>query len=483
MNIFLIGISFVYIFTVIVLSMVLFNKNQGELSRKFIHIMVGNWVFISMFYTDVRAAIFAPAIFIIINTLSRKYNLISSMERQDDSWGTVYYSISLCLAVAIRFATGWEMFPIIGILIMAYGDGLAALVGAKFGKKKPYYFAPNKTLEGSITVFVVATLVTLITILNLGEPEQIIRVGIGMIVLISIFNGFLSAFIEAAGIKGSDNLTLPMGSAMFATLSFYYGDIYFYIYFVFSVFVLLMSLKLRLLTADGVVAAILTAITLYLLGGAWIALSLYIFYLLGSIVSKIKNERKLEADRFQESGGARNWKQVVCNSLPACMLVWCKYFYQDNKVFSLLSFVVFAAATADTFSSEIGVLGKGRVFSIITGKNVQRGVSGGISFVGLLAGLIGGFLLAWLAFPQFGYLGVLFVTLVAFLGTLIDSILGELFQRKYLTNEGIVSDKKSFSEQKPIKGFFWISNNTVNLLSLFIVVLVGHLLNLICKIV
>ena len=313
MNIFLIGISFVYIFTVIVLSMVLFNKNQGELSRKFIHIMVGNWVFISMFYTDVRAAIFVPAIFVIINTLSRKYNLISSMERQDDSWGTVYYSISLCLTVAIRFATGWEMFPIIGILIMAYGDGLAALVGAKFGKKKPYYFAPNKTLEGSITVFVVATLVTLITILNLGEPEQIIRVGIGIIILISIFNGFLSAFIEAAGIKGSDNLTLPMGSAMFATLSFYYGDIYFYIYFLFSVFVLLMSLKLRLLTADGVVAAILTAITLYLLGGAWIALSLYIFYLLGSIVSKIKNERKLEADRFQESGGARNWKQVVCN--------------------------------------------------------------------------------------------------------------------------------------------------------------------------
>ena len=95
MNIFLIGISFVYIFTVIVLSTVLFNKNQGELSRKFIHIMVGNWVFISMFYTDVRAAIFVPAIFIIINTLSRKYNLISSMERQDDSWGTVYYSISL----------------------------------------------------------------------------------------------------------------------------------------------------------------------------------------------------------------------------------------------------------------------------------------------------------------------------------------------------------------------------------------------------
>ena len=472
MNILLIGISFIYIFAVIGLSTIFFRKNQGELSRKFIHIMVGNWVFISIFFTDVIAAIFVPAVFIIINALSRKYNLISSMERQDDSWGTVYYSISLCVTVAIRFATGWNMFPIIGILIMAYGDGLAALIGAKFGKRKPYYFAPNKTLAGSVTVFVVATAVTAITLLTVGEAEHILRVGIGMILLIALCNGFLSVFIEAAGIKGSDNLTLPIGSALFATLSFYYGDIYFFIYLAFSICVLLASLRLRLLTADGVVAAILTAITLYLLGGVWIALSLYAFYFLGSGVSKIKNERKLEADRFQESNGARTWRQVVCNSLPACILV-----------FSLLSFAVFATATADTFSSEIGVLGKGRVFSIITGENVQRGVSGGISWVGLLAGLAGGFLLAWLAFPQFGYKGIVFVTIMAFVGTLIDSVLGALFQRKYLTNEGILSDKKVYEEQNPVQGFSWTSNNAVNLLSLFIVVIVGDYVNLICKIV
>lgn len=170
------------------------------------------------------------------------------------------------MTVVIRFATGWDMFPIIGILIMAYGDGLAALVGAKFGKKKPYSFAPSKTLAGSLTVFAVATVVTAITILVVGEAEHILRVGIGMIVLLALCNGFLSAFIEAAGIKGSDNLTLPIGSAFFSTLSFYYGDISFFVYFAFSIFVLFISLKFRLLTSDGVVAAIFTAMTLYLLG-------------------------------------------------------------------------------------------------------------------------------------------------------------------------------------------------------------------------
>lgn len=482
MNILLIGLSFLYIFSVIGFSTIIFKKNQGELSRKFIHIMVGNWIFISIFFTDVKAALFVPAVFIIINILSRKYNLISSMERQDDSWGTVYYSISLCLMVGIRFATGWNIFPIIGILIMAYGDGLAALVGAKFRGRKPYFFAP-KTLAGSMTVFIVATTVTIITILTFGKTEHIKRIGIGMIYMIGLCNGFLSAFIEASGSKGTDNLTLPLGSALFATLAYYYGDIFFFAYFIFSVVILLTSLKFRLLTTDGVTAAILTAITLYLLGGVWIALSLYTFYFLGSAVSKIKNNRKLEADRFQETGGARTWKQVVCNSLPACILVFCKYFLPDYQVFSLLSFVVFAAANSDTFSSEIGVLGKGKVFSIITGKSIQRGVSGGVSVGGLFAGLIGGFLSALPAFAQFGYEGVTFVTLMAFVGTLIDSILGALFQRKFLTKDGIISDKKFYAKQKPIKGFLWMSNNMVNLISLFIIVLVGYIVNLIWKIV
>lgn len=69
-------------------------------------------------------------------------------------------------------------------------------------------------MAGSLTIFVVATMVTAITLLTVGEAEHILRVGIGMIVLITLCNGFLSAFIEPAGIKSSDNLTLPIGSAL-----------------------------------------------------------------------------------------------------------------------------------------------------------------------------------------------------------------------------------------------------------------------------
>ncbi|MDO4766262.1 MAG: DUF92 domain-containing protein [Eubacteriales bacterium] len=293
----------------------------------------------------------------------------------------------------------------------------------------------------------------------------------------------LSSFVEATGTKGCDNFSLPLSAGLFACLSFYYGSFGFYLYILFTVGILLLSLKLRLLTADGVVAAIMTATTLYLLGSPWLALSLHGFYLLGSSVSKVKNERKRNANRLQESTGARTWVQVVCNSLPASILVWFSYFFPKYPIFALLAFAVFSAAAADTFSSELGTLSKAQVFDIITGKKVHRGLSGGVSFPGLIAGLVGSLLLSLFALPQFGLTGMIFVAAIGFLGTLIDSVLGALFQRKYLSASGELSDKAFETGQKPTQGFYWISNNTVNFLSLLLVSLIGHLANLLYRVV
>lgn len=265
---------------------------------------------------------------------------------------------------------------------------------------------------------------------------------------------------------------------MFASLAFYYGNLSFYLYMFASVGILWYGLQRRWLTADGVVAAILTAATLHALGGLWIALSLHAFYLLGSYVSKIRNERKREAERCQEGSGARNWMQVVCNSLPACILVWCRYFFADQaQIFSLLAYGIFAAAAADTFSSELGMLSRSKVFSILTGRRMRRGVSGGVSWIGLLAGGIGGFMLALLAWPEFGFRGVLFVTAMGVAGTLIDSVLGALVQRKYRAADGGFSDKPTRIGELPVRGIAWISNNAVNLISLCLVAVIGVVLN------
>ena len=69
-------VSFTYIALVIV-SAKIFEKKGKEISRKFIHIMLGNWWIIAMFFFDnVWFASIGPAVFVVVNYLSYKKNII-----------------------------------------------------------------------------------------------------------------------------------------------------------------------------------------------------------------------------------------------------------------------------------------------------------------------------------------------------------------------------------------------------------------------
>lgn len=198
-----------------------------------------------------------------------------------------------------------------------------------------------------------------------------------------------------------------------------------------------------------------------------------LFFVLGSLVSKLKNDRKLRAEKLQEATQARNWIQVICNSLPATVLVWLYFLFPGKEVFLLLAFAVFSAAAADTFSSELGMLFKGKVFSILTGKEIAPGLSGGVSLGGFFASILGSFLLSLPAYPIFGIQGVLFVFLLGILGGFIDSIFGALIQRKYRTETGILQEMVKTEGDLLVAGFSFVSNHMVNLLSLSIIPMIG----------
>lgn len=469
--------SMVYIFLILGMATTIARMSKGasETSRKFVHILVGNWVFFTLYFTEVWAVVLIPSMFIIINSLSLKHNLISAMERDDDSLGTVYYAVSLFILSGAGFLLRWRTLPFVGILTMAYGDGLAAVIGQRWGKRHPFSFAPKKTLAGSMTVAITSFIVTLGSILIFQGTGTLGTVTIPMAIFIAVLNSVFSAFVELTGTKGCDNLTLPIGAGLFATLCLQFASNGLFIYMGISLLILIVAYKLHSITADGIVAAYLTAITLYTLGGPWIAISLLVFFILGSVVSKFKNEQKRNAELLQEDSGARNWRQVLSNSLPACILVWIAYIYPENEFILLPAFAVFSAAAADTFSSEIGMMSKGKVFNILTGKPIASGLSGGVSWIGFLAGALGSVLLSIFALPQFGWSGMVFVSIFGFIGTIFDSIIGIVLQSKYIGNKGQLQDKPNNSNEKPVKGLKVITNNAVNFITLSLVTLSGHL--------
>lgn len=445
------------------------KKDTSELTRKLVHILAGNWVFFTPHFTQLWAVVFVPFVFVIVNGLSIKYNLIPAMERREEvSYGTVYYAVSLLVLSGLGFIFKWRVLPLIGILIMTYGDGLAAITGQGFGRTKPFSFAPRKTLVGTMTVASCAFVITLAVLLTDQSPAII---GVPEVFLIALMTAVFSAFVELIGSKGSDNLLLPLASGLFASLAYYYATVGYYLYLLSATAILIFAYHKKAITPDGIVAAILTAASLYTLGGFWVALSLVVFFILGSVLSKLKNDHKAKAEALQEPGSARNWKQVLCNSLPASLIVWLAMIL-DRPDLNLVAIAVFSAASADTFSSEIGMMSKGKVYNILTGQSLPSGVSGGVSKAGFLAGLLGALLLGLLALADFGMKGLALTTGLGFLGTLVDSLLGAAFQAKYTSDQAGLQDRAS-GGGRLIGGYAWMTNNMVNLTTLCVVAITG----------
>jgi phytol kinase len=114
----------------------------------------------------------------------------------------------------------WYRTPIaiIALMILCGGDGMADLVGIKFGKRH-LPWSPNKTFIGSLAVFMGGGALALILILiftstgNLPGPFAAYLLPVGIIALAAML-------IESLPIADVDNFTVPLASALLGILLF-----------------------------------------------------------------------------------------------------------------------------------------------------------------------------------------------------------------------------------------------------------------------
>ena len=207
-------ISLLFVFCIIGISTILTKKKiiSGEVSRKFIHIGVCNWWIIAMIFFDNRYyAAIVPALFVVINYISYKYQVIEAMERDGGKkdLGTVYYAISLLILALFTVGEGNNGYiGALGILTMGYGDGLAAVVGTFKGTKYTLIGENLKSKEGTFTMLVVTfTVITLV----LGICTDITIVGV---ILYSLGLSIVATLLELFTPHGLDNLTVPIGVSL-----------------------------------------------------------------------------------------------------------------------------------------------------------------------------------------------------------------------------------------------------------------------------
>lgn len=215
-NIIGIGVSIVFI-AIIMLAGKMFEKAGKEASRKFIHIMLSNWWIIAIvFFDSMWFAGLLPAVFVVINYISFKTDLIKVMEREEgdvnkDSLGTVYYAISLLVLALVTFGpiVNNPLIGLCGILVMGYGDGLAAVIGQAVESKKINIFGNSKSVAGSAVMFVITCMIMAGFFYYSHTAYWALK---------SVVIAGLITLIELVSIKGTDNLTVPMLTSLLAFL-------------------------------------------------------------------------------------------------------------------------------------------------------------------------------------------------------------------------------------------------------------------------
>ncbi len=200
----ILGLLLVYSYVAIVLF-IGGNLQNPNVSRKFVHIMVGNIIFIlPVFKTWWVMTFLAAAPFIPLTFLLSPYSPLK-LEHKVSSYGhglgLVYYSISWTLLALLFFNQPWIIA--IGIAAMSYGDGLASLIGEKYGKRKYNILGDPKSVEGSLAMLITLLVTLPIIFIYYNQP-----INWPLIAAIAA----TATIIEGATPKGLDNITACIGA-------------------------------------------------------------------------------------------------------------------------------------------------------------------------------------------------------------------------------------------------------------------------------
>ncbi|MCX6665292.1 MAG: SEC59/DGK1/VTE5 family protein [Euryarchaeota archaeon] len=209
----LLGLILVYGYVAVLLFFTekIVAKKYPLISRKILHILVGNIAFfLPVFQTREIMAFAAAGPFIIFTFLMSPYSPIKSMRGKTSEaghgFGLVYYAIAWTV-LAYFFFDNKEIIAI-GILAMSYGDGFASLIGIRYGKRKYKVFGDQKSYVGSLAMalFTFGTIIIALLFYRISFSQTLVLYIVGIAIV--------SAIVEGVTPKGLDNLSVPFVTAL-----------------------------------------------------------------------------------------------------------------------------------------------------------------------------------------------------------------------------------------------------------------------------
>ena len=422
----------------------------GELGRKVVHMAVGGIAFAVRplgFWGSAAAALAALAHNLFVFPLYGGKRLWRPHEAErGQALGIVLYPVTVLLLL-VFFQSRLEVAAAAwGIL--AFGDGMASLVGMRFGNSNPLPWNRGKSWAGTIAYALFGGIGAALLLVWTAPG----RYSLAFAISIAFSTALVAALMESQEQGLDDNLGVPLvaGLLLFcltltagrwgwvASPEFWQRAA---VGFGVNLALAAGAYAMKGVGRAGALVGTILGATIWAFAGWQGFALLFAFFVLGTVATKLGYARKAVAGIAQEKGGRRGPGNAISkSSVPAAAAIFAAT--TDRPTLFLLALAgAFATAAFDTVSSEIGKAFGKRTFLITNFRAVPRGTDGAVSLAGTLAGVVAAAILGGLGWAVGLYpaLGVAVVVIAAFLATTAESVVGATLERRGLLDNDAVN--------------------------------------------
>lgn len=231
----------------------------------------------------------------------------------------------------------------------------------------------------------------------------------------------------------------------------------------FAALIALVAYRARALSAGGAAAAFVVGAIVFGAQGWPGAAVLFAFFLPSTLLSRVGAARKRALRELAKQGPRDAW-QVLANGGTAAVAAIVAL--HGGPRFACAFAGAFAAASADTWGTEIGTLSRHPPRSVLTLRTVRPGMSGGITPLGTLATFAGALCVALVA-DLAGVAPFWPVALGGVAGAALDSLLGAGLQAMRwcpsCARECETNPHDCGTPTQLRRGLRWLENDGVNL--------------------
>ena len=203
---------------------------------------------------------------------------------------------------------------------------------------------------------------------------------------------------------------------------------------IFAAIIALPAWRVHALSRSGAIAAFIVGTVTLGCGGIGAAAVLLAFFITSIALSRVGKRRKRTLTDIGKGGARDAWQVLANGGVATVCIALAAALHAPALVFAFCG--AYAAATADTWATEIGTLMRRPPRSILTLRPIATGLSGGITLPGTLAEVAGACFIGIVGLAVGGVFGgplpgvpvLLAIPVAGIAGATADSLLGATLQ-------------------------------------------------------